>query len=108
MCACRDFACPLTADFTGDADNYPRRTPFVRRHLYLIASDVRCVTSQTQKDGDRVSFQFDVRVALGNGTREQRVRITANNAKDAMCAAELQTGGKAMGQYRVADPKPKK
>ncbi len=55
-----------------------------------------------------MSSQFQVRLGLGNGTREQRLQITANNAKDAMRFAELQTGGKAMGQYQVSTPKPKK
>lgn len=55
-----------------------------------------------------MSFQFNVRVGLGNGTRSQQMLITANNAKDAMRFAELQTGGKAQGQYQVSTPKPKK
>jgi hypothetical protein len=55
-----------------------------------------------------MTSQFNVRVGLGDGTRKQRVQITANNAKDAMRFAELQTGGKALGQYQVSTPKPKK
>jgi len=55
-----------------------------------------------------MSFQFDVRVGLGNGTRSQTVRVTANNADDARRAAECQTGGKALGQSQVSAPKPKK
>jgi hypothetical protein len=55
-----------------------------------------------------MAFEFKVRVGLGNGTREQTVQITANNAKDAMRFAECQTGGKAKGQYQVPTTKPKK
>ena len=55
-----------------------------------------------------MSFEFKVRVGLGNGTRELTVPITANNAKDAMRFAECQTGGKAKGQSQVSTSKPKK
>ena len=55
-----------------------------------------------------MSLYFKVRVALGNGTTSQTVPVTANNASDARRFAECQTGGKAMGQYQVAAPKPKK
>ena len=55
-----------------------------------------------------MSFQFNVRVGLGNGTRSQQMVIAANNAKDAMRFAELQTGGKALGSYQASTPKPKK
>jgi hypothetical protein len=50
---------------------------------------------------------FNVRVALGNGTRQQEVRVQANNADDARKAAESSTGGKAKGQYQVPDCKKK-
>jgi hypothetical protein len=55
-----------------------------------------------------MAFGFNVRVALGNGTRSQTVPVTANNAVDARRFAEAQTGGKAMGQYQLPEPKPKK
>jgi hypothetical protein len=55
-----------------------------------------------------MSFQFNIRVGLGNGTRSQQMVITANNAKDAMRFAEFQTGGKALGQSQVSTSKPKK
>ncbi|HEY8750770.1 MAG TPA: hypothetical protein VIM11_22490 [Tepidisphaeraceae bacterium] len=55
-----------------------------------------------------MSSQFNVRVGLGNGTRAQQMVITANDAKDAMRFAELQTGAKALGSYQVSTPKAKK
>ena len=55
-----------------------------------------------------MSFEYKVRVGLGNGTQEQTVQIAANNAKDATRFAECQTGGKAKGQYQVPTVKPKK
>jgi hypothetical protein len=62
----------------------------------------------SENERQSISSQFNVRVGLGNGTREQRLVITANNAKDAMRFAELQTGGKALGQSQVSTTKPKK
>lgn len=48
---------------------------------------------------------FKVRVALGNGTREQEVIVEASNQEDAKRAAEGQTGGKAKGAYQVSTPR---
>jgi hypothetical protein len=56
----------------------------------------------------QMAFEFKLRVALGNGTTEQTVVVTANNANDAKRAAEGQTGGKAMGVSQVSSVKPKK
>ena len=50
---------------------------------------------------------FNVRVALGNGTREQRIEVEANNQTDAKKFAECRTGGKAMGAHQLpTKPKP--
>jgi len=73
-----------------------------------VNRDIDRGTASTEKERRSMSFQFNVRVGLGNGTRSQQMLITANNAKDAMRFAELQTGGKAQGQYQVSTPKPKK
>lgn len=48
---------------------------------------------------------YNVRVALGNGTQSQTVKVTASNTDNARRAAESQTGGKAQGQYQVPSPK---
>ena len=55
-----------------------------------------------------MSFQYMVRVGLGNGTRSQTVKVTANNSEDARRAAECQTRGKALGSYQLGNLTPNK
>lgn len=48
---------------------------------------------------------YNVRVGLGNGTREQVVQVRSNNTSDAHKAAAAITGGRVLGSSQVPNPK---
>ena len=55
-----------------------------------------------------MSWNFRVRVGMGNGSVVQAVNVEASNASFARRMAEAQTGGKALAVTQVPKDKPKK